>query len=83
MKRTENGKEIGSERDHTLNIKKFLIANTKLNSSLYGKWRAIDKFSKRVDMISWCFKNLTLMTAAEEFEEVRVFILGRIGSAFL
>ena len=52
MKRTENGKEIGSERDHTLNIKKFLIANTKLNSSLYGKWRAIDKFSKRVDMIS-------------------------------
>ena len=66
MKRTENGKEIGSERDHTVNKKKkkkFLIANTKLNSSLYGKWRAIDTLPKRVDMISWCFKNLTLMTA--------------------
>lgn len=64
MKGTENGKEIGSKRDHTLNTeKKIFIANTKLNSSLCGKWRAIDKFCKRVDMISWCFKNLTLMTA--------------------
>ena len=36
MKRTENGKEIGSERDHTLNIKK--IPHCKHKAKFFIVW---------------------------------------------